>query len=94
MPDRSPQSDSAPLPAYSAEGVADIDQQILLLLSQRFALARTAGEGAWQDEDERRAGLSALRSKAFALGVPVSLVADFWERLSDASAALSKQAKG
>jgi isochorismate pyruvate lyase len=93
MLDRSPHSDSSALSDLSAGTVAAIDQQILLLLSSRFALARSAGDGVWDDEDERRAALAAIRRRAFELGVPVSLVADFWDRLTDASAAMHKQAK-
>lgn len=89
-----PSQPCPPLLSDNAESsVAVIDQQILLLLSQRFALARTAGEGAWRDEDERGQGIAAIRRQAFELGVPVSLVVDFWDRLSDASAAMHKQAK-
>ncbi len=88
-----PQQDTSALPDSAADDIAAIDQEILLLLSRRFALARTSGEGAWLDEDERRAGIGAIRSKAFELGVPVSLVVDFWDRLADASAALNHQAQ-
>lgn len=93
MLDRSPNPDSSALADISAATVDMIDQQILLLLSRRFALARTAGDGVWDDEDERRAALAAIRRRAFELGVPVSLVADFWDRLSDASGAMHRQAK-
>lgn len=94
MLEMSPQQDTSALSDSAAGDIAVIDQEILLLLSRRFALARTAGEGAWLDEDERSAGLGAIRSKAFELGIPVSLVVDFWDRLYDASAALNQQAKG
>jgi len=92
MLDRSPHLEFQALPDCATVDVASIDQQILLLLSQRFALARTAGDGVWDDDDDRRAAHSAIRRKAFELGVPVSLVADFWDRLSDASAAMRDQA--
>ncbi|CAM4035293.1 chorismate mutase [Novosphingobium lubricantis] len=78
-------------PRYS--GVDAIDRQILLLLSQRFALARSMGEGVWEDFDERQAALAAIRREAFALGVPVALVADFWDRLAEASLAMRDQAR-
>lgn len=94
MLDRSPQPDPDMLPDTVSGGVAAIDQQILLLLSQRFALARAKGEGAWHDDDERRGALAMIRRRAFELGVPVSLVADFWDRLADASAAMRDQAVG
>ena len=94
MLDRSLQPDPDMLPDTVSGGVDAIDQQILLLLSRRFALARAEGEGAWHDDEERRAALAVIRRKAFELGVPVSLVTDFWDRLADASAAMRDQAVG
>lgn len=73
-------------------GVEAIDQQILILLSQRFAFARHHGEASAHDDDMRRQSLAAIRRKAFELGIPVSLVADFWDRMFDASAAMRDQA--
>ncbi len=81
----------APLDAVSS-GVEAIDQQILLLLSQRFAIARAVGAGGWDDGDHRRQAMAALREQAFQLGVPVGLVADFWDRMADASLAMRDQA--
>ncbi|MES2302300.1 MAG: chorismate mutase [Pseudomonadota bacterium] len=81
----------APLDPVSS-GVEAIDQQILQLLSQRFALARAVGAGGWEDADDRRKAISAIRSRAFELGVPVGLVADFWDRMAEASLAMRDQA--
>lgn len=92
MLDRSPQPEFTALPEMAAGDVTSIDRQILFLLSQRFALARTVGDGAWEDEGERREAMAVIRRKAFELGVPVSLVSDFWDRLSDASIAMRDQA--
>lgn len=92
MLDRTPQPEFTALPEMAAGDVASIDRQILFLLSQRFALARTLGDGAWDDDEERRAAMAVIRRKAFELGVPVSLVSDFWDRLSDASIAVRDQA--
>ncbi|MFC6907841.1 hypothetical protein ACFQGS_02850 [Novosphingobium lubricantis] len=47
----------------------------------------------WEDFDERQAALAAIRREAFALGVPVALVADFWDRLAEASLAMRDQAR-
>lgn len=91
MHERPPRPEhSAPLDSASS-GVEAIDRQILQLLSQRFALARAVGAGGWEDEAERRKGISAIRTQAFELGVPVGLVADFWERLAEAAQAMRDQ---
>jgi len=77
-------------------GVEAIDRLLLELLSQRFALLREEARGGtaidYEDDDLRRAAISAARRVAFELGVPVGLVGDFWDRLYDASAASARQA--
>lgn len=89
----SPQPEAVGQPDDATFAIAAIDQEILLLLSRRFALARATGAGAWGDGDERQAALSKIRKKAFELGIPVSLVVDLWERLSDAVQAVNQQAR-
>lgn len=80
------------LPSGDASGsVEAIDHQILLLLSQRLTITREDGDGVWHEGEQRRSAISAIRRRAFELGVPVGLVADFWDRLADASAAMRNQ---
>lgn len=92
MHERPPRPDqSQPLEGFFT-GTDDIDLQILMLLSQRFSLLQQEGAIPQGDEDERKRALAAIRRKAFELGIPVGLVADFWERMFDASAAITMQA--
>ncbi|WP_448994716.1 hypothetical protein [Novosphingobium sp.] len=42
-------------------------------------------------DEERKAQLTLIRRHAFELGIPVSLVSDFWDRLLDASDAIQAQ---
>lgn len=65
-----------------------IDQQILQLLSKRFAMARYLPDDRLDDEELRRKSMTAIRRKAFELGIPVSLVTDFWDRMFDAADAM------
>lgn len=79
-------------------GIDLVDRQLIDLLSRRFALVRAAaklndGRFNLDDEERRRAVLSAIRRRAFELGVPVGLVGDFWDRLFDASVAFERQAR-
>ncbi|MFY8195903.1 chorismate mutase [Novosphingobium sp. B1] len=78
------------------DGLEAIDLQILQLLSLRFASssadAEKHGTGVGVgDEDHRAATLSRIRRKAFELGIPVSLVTDFWDRMLDAEQARLEQ---
>jgi isochorismate pyruvate lyase len=87
MDTRSPRAESA-----APTSVVDaIDRQILVLLSQRLAMAREHGEGVWHEGEQRKSAISALRRHAFEIGVPVALVADFWDRLAEASVATYDQ---
>lgn len=78
------------------DGLEAIDLQILHLLSQRFASAALDTQNhktadAVGDENHRTATLSRVRRKAFELGIPVSLVTDFWDRMLDAEQARLEQ---
>ncbi|SCY39128.1 Chorismate mutase [Novosphingobium aromaticivorans] len=93
MHDRPPRIELCQPPEPGSGSVEAIDQQILFLLSQRFGLAREHDQVALQNDDARTAQLASIRRKAFELGIPVSLVTDFWDRMLDASAAMREQAR-
>lgn len=73
-----------------------IDRALIEQLSRRFALMRIAADFQRGEDltDERwhRQLVLAARRLAFEQNVPVGLVADMWERLTDASIALQRQA--
>lgn len=73
-----------------------IDRALIEHLSRRFALMRIAADFQKAEDltDERwhRQLVLAARRLAFEQNVPVGLVADMWERLTDASIALQRQA--
>jgi isochorismate pyruvate lyase len=73
-----------------------IDRALIAHLSRRFALMRNPADFQCADElsDEawHRQLIMAARKLAFEQNVPVGLVADLWDRLTDASIALQRQA--
>lgn len=73
-------------------GVDAIDRQLIELLATRFGYMRAAARikperGMVRDEARKAKVIAQARAAAFELGVPVGLVADFWERLVEASIA-------
>ena len=73
-----------------------IDRALIELLSRRFALMRKPAHFACahdlSDESWHRQLILTARKLAFEQNVPVGLVADMWDRLTDASIALQRQA--
>jgi isochorismate pyruvate lyase len=73
-----------------------IDRALIELLSRRFALMRNPAHfpcaADLSDEAWHRQLILAARKLAFEQNVPVGLVADMWDRLTDASIALQRQA--
>jgi isochorismate pyruvate lyase len=73
-----------------------IDRALIEHLSRRFALMRDPAHfqraGNLSDEAWHRQLILAARKLAFEQNVPVGLVADMWDRLTDASIALQRQA--
>lgn len=73
-------------------GVDALDRELIALLATRFgymrAAARIKPERAMVRDEARKAQVIAqAKAAAFDAGVPVGLVADFWERLVEASIA-------
>jgi isochorismate pyruvate lyase len=73
-------------------GVDALDAALIDLLARRFAYMRAAARikperAAVRDEPRKAEVIEAARRSALALGVPVGLVGDFWERLVEASIA-------
>ncbi|MDM7955007.1 chorismate mutase [Blastomonas sp.] len=73
-------------------GVDALDRELIALLETRFgymrAAARIKPERAMVRDEARKAQVIAqAKTAAFEAGVPVGLVADFWERLVEASIA-------
>lgn len=91
MHERPPRPEQSQPLDHASDGMAAIDLEILSLLSQRFGMAAEAGAPADLSDEERKAQLSAIRRRAFELGIPVGLVTDFWDRLLDAAEAMQLQ---
>lgn len=77
-------------------GVDALDRELIALLKTRFgymrAAARIKPERAMVRDEARKAQVIAnARAAAFDAGVPVGLVADFWERLVEASIAYESE---
>jgi isochorismate pyruvate lyase len=73
-------------------GVDALDARLLDLLAERFAYMRAAARikpdrSQVRDEPRKAEVIEAARRRALALGLPVGLVGDFWERLVEASIA-------
>lgn len=74
------------------EGVDIVDGALVALLAQRFAYMDAAAQikidrGAVRDEARKAEVIENAVARAAELGVPASLVADFWEQLVEASIA-------
>ena len=73
-----------------------IDRALIEHLSRRFALMRNPAHFQraenLSDEAWHRQLILSARKLAFEQNVPVGLVADMWDRLTDASIALQRQA--
>ena len=73
-----------------------IDRALIEHLSRRFALMRNPANFQCaedlSDEAWHRQLILTARKLAFEQNVPVGLVADMWDRLTDASIALQRQA--
>ncbi|MGV3510677.1 MAG: hypothetical protein ACO1OX_01610 [Novosphingobium sp.] len=91
MHERPPRPDQSQPLEQASDGVTAIDLQILSLLSQRFGLSGRSESLSDPTDEERKAQLTLIRRHAFELGIPVSLVSDFWDRLLDASDAIQAQ---
>jgi len=92
-----PEPDDCTSLAEIAAGIEAADRALIALLARRLAYMRAAARfkldlAAVTDEAPHRAHLDAARQLAFEHGVPVGLVASFWERLIDVSIALEHQA--
>ncbi|TFI57890.1 chorismate mutase [Sphingomonas parva] len=73
-------------------GVDSVDRQIVALLATRFGYMDAAARikpsrGAVRDEARKAQVIANASAHAAELGVPVGLVADFWEQLVEASIA-------
>lgn len=73
-------------------GVDALDRELVELLATRFGYMRAAARikperGMVRDEARKAQVIAQAKAAAFELGVPVGLVADFWERLVEASIA-------
>ncbi|MET0252169.1 MAG: chorismate mutase [Novosphingobium sp.] len=78
-------------------GVDALDAELIDLLARRFGYMRAAARvkqdrGAVRDEARKAEVIEAARRRALALGVPIALVGDFWERLVEASIAYEFEA--
>lgn len=74
-----------------------LDTDLVDLLARRFAYMRAAARikperAAVRDERRKAEVIEAARRRALALGVPIGLVSDFWERLVEASIAYEFEA--
>ena len=74
------------------DGVDALDRELVSLLARRFGYMRAAARIKQDREDVRdearkTAVIEAAKAEALAHGVPVGLVADFWDRLVEASIA-------
>ncbi len=83
--------------AQVRSGVDALDEQLVALLAQRFGYMRAASRikqdrSAVRDEARKAQVIENARAHAFAMGVPVGLVGDFWERLVEASIAYELEA--
>ncbi len=73
-------------------GVDALDRDLIALLETRFGYMRAAARikperGMVRDEARKAQVIAQAKAAAFDAGVPVGLVADFWERLVEASIA-------
>jgi isochorismate pyruvate lyase len=73
-------------------GVDAVDAALIELLGQRFAYMDAAARiktdrGAVRDEARKKEVIDNVVARATELGIPTSLVADFWDRLVEASIA-------
>jgi isochorismate pyruvate lyase len=73
-------------------GVDALDRELIALLETRFGYMRAAARikperGMVRDEARKAQVIANAKAAAFDAGVPVGLVADFWERLVEASIA-------
>lgn len=73
-------------------GVDAVDTELAELLARRFAYMDAAAQiktdrGAVRDEARKAEVIENAVARAVELGVPASLVADFWEQLVEASIA-------
>ena len=73
-------------------GVDAVDRRIVELLATRFGYMDAAARikptrGAVRDDARKAQVIANASAHAAELGVPVALVADFWERLVEASIA-------
>lgn len=73
-------------------GVDALDQALVALLDTRFGYMRAAARikpdrGQVRDEARKAQVIAQAKAAALDAGVPVGLVADFWERLVEASIA-------
>lgn len=73
-------------------GVDALDRELVALLATRFGYMRAAARikperGMVRDEARKAQVIAQAKAAAFDAGVPVGLVADFWERLVEASIA-------
>ncbi|GGB50195.1 hypothetical protein GCM10010833_01030 [Blastomonas aquatica] len=73
-------------------GVDALDRELIALLETRFGYMRAAARikpdrGHVRDEPRKAQVIAQAKAAAFEAGVPVGLVADFWERLVEASIA-------
>ncbi len=73
-------------------GVDALDRELIALLETRFGYMRAAARikpdrGHVRDEPRKAEVIANAKAAAFEAGVPVGLIADFWERLVEASIA-------
>lgn len=73
-------------------GVDALDAELVGLLAIRFAYMRAAARikpdrNSVRDEPRKAQVIAAAQAQAEAIGVPVDMVADLWERLVEASIA-------
>ena len=73
-------------------GVDALDRELIALLETRFGYMRAAARikpdrSMVRDEARKAQVIAQAKAAAFDAGVPVGLVADFWERLVEASIA-------